>query len=357
MAIDIAKAHALVTSYDELTATLADPAVIADTERYTRLMKDLSDLASKAETVRAWEEALKEKEEALELLSGGDEEIRELATEQLSRAKADIERYEKEIVLMLTPRDERDDRSVILEIRAGTGGEEAALFAATLLKMYKGYAARYGYEVSMLDSSPTELGGYKELVCEIKGRGAYSRFKFESGVHRVQRVPVTESGGRIHTSAATVAVLPQADSTDVRINQEDIRIDRYRASGAGGQHVNRTDSAIRITHFPSGIVVQCQDQRSQIQNKEKAMEVLQTRLWEAALKGAKDKEDSERRSQVGSGDRSERIRTYNYHQGRVTDHRIGLVLYRLDEILNGDLDEIVDALTIAAAASDEENDT
>ncbi|MBO4638089.1 MAG: peptide chain release factor 1 [Clostridiales bacterium] len=355
MAIDIEKARSIVAEYDELTASLLDPAVIADTSRYTKLTKDLSDLASKAETVRAWEEALREKDESLELLASGDEDIKELASEQLARAKTDIERYEKEIVLMLTPKDPRDERNVILEIRAGTGGEEAALFAATLLKMYKGYAARYGYEVVMLDSSPTELGGFKELTCEIRGRGAYSRFKFESGVHRVQRVPVTESGGRIHTSAATVAVLPQAESTDVKINPEDIRIDRFRASGAGGQHINRTDSAIRITHFPSGIVVQCQDQRSQIQNKEKAMEVLMSRLWEEALKGKKDEEDQNRRAQVGSGDRSERIRTYNYHQGRVTDHRVGLVLYRLDEILNGDLDEIVDALTVADARCSEEN--
>ena len=264
--------------------------------------------------------------------------------------KDKIEVLEKELLLLMAPGDPRDNRSVIMEIRAGAGGEEAALFADTLFKMYKGYCMRKGFDTEIIDLNATDLGGIKEIVFEIKGKGAYSKFKFESGVHRVQRVPVTESGGRIHTSTATVAVLPEAEATDVVINPDDLRIDRYRASGAGGQHVNRTDSAIRITHIPTGLVVQCQDERSQYKNKDKAMAVLQSRLWELANSSAKDKEDSERRSQVGTGDRSERIRTYNYHQGRVSDHRIGLTLYKLEEILAGDLDEIINSLTVAAAS-------
>ena len=255
---------------------------------------------------------------------------------------------------MLQEKDPRDDRSVIMEIRAGAGGEEAALCAATLYKMYQGYAARHGFSISVVDYNDTELGGYKEIVFEVNGQGAYSRLKFESGVHRIQRVPVTESGGRIHTSTATVAVLPEADATDVVINPEDLKIDRYRSSGAGGQHINKTSSAIRITHLPTGIVVQCQDERSQFANKDKAMAVLQSRLWAMAKSGDKDAEDQTRREQVGTGDRSERIRTYNYHDGRVTDHRIGLTLYKLDGILGGDLDEIVDALTVDLAAKKEQ---
>ena len=304
--------------------------------------------------VQEYFDAKEEVSEALELLKDGDEDIKALANEQLASGKKALEESEKELLTMLQEKDPRDDRSVIMEIRAGAGGEEAALCAATLYKMYQGYAARHGFSISVVDYNDTELGGYKEIVFEVNGQGAYSRLKFESGVHRIQRVPVTESGGRIHTSTATVAVLPEADATDVVINPEDLKIDRYRSSGAGGQHINKTSSAIRITHLPTGIVVQCQDERSQFANKDKAMAVLQSRLWAMAKSGDKDAEDQTRREQVGTGDRSERIRTYNYHDGRVTDHRIGLTLYKLDGILGGDLDEIVDALTVDLAAKKEQ---
>lgn len=354
MAIDEAKINMILSRHDEILASMSDPSVINDQTRYMNLSKELGEISSKVEIINEYKNALKDEADALELLSLGDEEIHDLANEQLSSAKEAIERLEKELIIILSPKDPRDDRSVIVEIRAGAGGEESALFADTLYKMYRYYAALKGYTIEVIDSNETELGGYKELVFEIDGRGAYSRFKFESGVHRVQRVPVTESGGRVHTSTVTVAVLPQADSTDVVIDPKDLKIDRYRASGAGGQHVNRTDSAIRITHLPTGLVVQCQDERSQYKNKDKAMAVLQSRLWEMARSKDKDLEDSERKSQVGTGDRSERIRTYNYHQGRVTDHRIGLTLYRLESILAGDIDEIIDALTLDAVAKLEE---
>lgn len=353
MSIDEQKISMIMSRYEEVVGSMSDPAVASDPERYLKLSKELGDLTVKADIIRARKEAMSDRDEALELLSSGDSDIYDLASEQLSDAKERIEKIEQELMVALTEKDPRDDRSVIVEIRAGTGGEEAALFASELLRMYKGYAQRKGFSVDMIDSSETELGGYKELVFEVEGKGAYSRFKFESGVHRVQRVPVTESGGRIHTSAVTVAVLPQADSEDVNIDPKDLKIDRYRASGAGGQHINRTDSAIRITHIPTGLVVQCQDERSQHKNKDKAMAVLQSRLWEMTRSREKEELDSERRSQVGSGDRSEKIRTYNYHQGRVTDHRIKLTLYRLEEILAGDLDEIIDALTLDLAARKE----
>lgn len=350
MAVNEQKVAMILARYDEITASMSDPAVASDAQRFMKLSRELGDMTETVNVIKAWQDAKLEQEEALELLSSGETEIYDLANEQLTNAKSEIERLEKEMVVLLSDKDPRDERSVIIEIRAGAGGEEAALFVGTLLKMYRAYAQLQNYDLQMIDSSETELGGYKEVVFEIDGKGAYSRFKFESGVHRVQRVPVTESGGRVHTSTVTVAVLPQADSTDVVINPNDLRIDTYRASGAGGQHVNRTDSAIRITHLPTGLVVQCQDERSQYKNKDKAMAVLQSRLWEMARAKDKEAEDSARRNQVGTGDRSERIRTYNYHQGRVSDHRIGLTLYRLEEILNGDLDEIIDALTVAAAA-------
>ncbi len=347
---DISKIKMISARYDEIVSSMSDPAVAADGERYMKLSRELGELTEKVETIRAWEKAVEEEKEALELLSSSDSEMHELAQEQLTLAKEAIAENEEKLIVLLSEKDPRDDRSVIVEIRAGAGGEEAALFADTLYKMYKGYAALKGYTTEEVDSNETELGGYKELVFEVDGKGAYSRLKFESGVHRVQRVPVTESGGRVHTSTVTVAVLPQAEPEDVSIDPKDLRIDRYRASGAGGQHVNRTDSAIRITHIPTGIVVQCQDERSQYKNKDKAMAVLQSRLWEMQRSSEKDAIDSERRSQVGTGDRSERIRTYNYHQGRVTDHRIGLTLYKLEEILSGNIDEIVDALIVDAAS-------
>ena len=354
MPLDEVKAASITSRYDELLSSMSDPSVIADQDRYLKLSKELSEITPKAEAVRKYFDAKNEIEEALELLKDEDEDIKKLASQQLSEGKMRLEESEAELVIMLADKDPRDERSVIMEIRAGAGGEEAALCAATLYKMYQGYAARHGYSLSVVDYNDTELGGYKEIVFEVNGQGAYSRLKFESGVHRIQRVPVTESGGRIHTSTATVAVLPEADATDVVINPDDLKIDRYRSSGAGGQHINKTSSAIRITHLPTGIVVQCQDERSQFANKDKAMAVLQSRLWALAKSGDKDAEDQTRREQVGTGDRSERIRTYNYHDGRVTDHRIGLTLYKLNDLLNGDLDEIVDALTVDLAAKKEQ---
>ena len=353
MPLDESRAGAIIGKYDELVATMGDPTVISDQDRYLKLSRELSELAPKAEAVRRYFAVKADMDEALELLEEGDEDVRKLASEQLSESRRFLEEYEKELVIMLTRRDPRDERSVVMEIRAGAGGEEAALCAATLFRMYQGYASRRGLCISVVDSNQTELGGYKEIVFEVKGSNAFSRLKFESGVHRIQRVPVTESGGRIHTSTATVAVLPEADATDVVINPGDLRIDTYRSSGAGGQHINKTSSAIRITHIPTGIVVQCQDERSQFANRDKAMAVLKSRLWDMARRADKDAEDHERRGQVGTGDRSERIRTYNYHDGRVTDHRIGLTLYKLDMILDGDLDEIIDALTVDAAARKE----
>ena len=354
MPLDETKALSITSKYDELLSSMSDPSVVADQDRYLKLSRELAEITPKADAVRAYFDAKREVEEALELLKDDDEDIRELATVQLNDGKQKLEECEAGLVTMLADKDPRDDRSVIMEIRAGAGGEEAALCAATLYKMYQGYAARRGYATSIVDYNDTELGGFKEIVFEVNGQGAYSRLKFESGVHRIQRVPVTESGGRIHTSTATVAVLPEADATDVVINPDDLKIDRYRSSGAGGQHINKTSSAIRITHIPTGIVVQCQDERSQFANKDKAMAVLQSRLWAIAKSGDKDAQDQTRREQVGTGDRSERIRTYNYHDGRVTDHRIGLTLYKLDDILGGDLDEIVDALTVDLAARKEQ---
>ena len=356
MPLDETKAASILSRYDELVSSASDPSVISDQDRYLKLTRELKDLSVKADAVRKYFQAKKQIEESLELLKDPDEDIRKLASEQLSEGKKDLQESEEALVVMLADKDPRDDRSVIMEIRAGAGGEEAALCAATLYKMYQGYAAGRGFGINVVDYNDTELGGYKEIVFEVTGQGAYSRLKFESGVHRIQRVPVTESGGRIHTSTATVAVLPEAEATDVVINPEDLKIDRYRASGAGGQHINKTSSAIRITHIPTGLVVQCQDERSQFANKDKAMAVLQSRLWAMAKSGDKDAEDRQRREQVGTGDRSERIRTYNYHDGRVTDHRIGLTLYKLDSILGGDLDEIIDALTVDLAARKEQEE-
>ena len=355
MAIDRSKTDLIKAKYEELTGTMSDPSVAANHEEYMKYSKELGAIEPQYRAILAYEACEKEIEDLLAILegdAGADDEMREFANAELSENKAKIEVLEKELLLLMAPGDPRDNRSVIMEIRGGAGGEESALFAGDLFKMYRGYAALKGYEVSIVDSSPTELGGYKEIIFSVEGNRAYSRLKFESGVHRVQRVPVTESGGRIHTSTATVAVLPEADPTDVVINPKDLRIDLFRSSGAGGQHINKTTSAIRITHIPTGIVVTCQDERSQFQNKAKAMAVLQSRLWAMARESDSNAENDARRSQVGTGDRSERIRTYNYHQGRVTDHRIGLTLYRLNDILAGDLDEIVDALTLAQAVDD-----
>ncbi|MCR4688050.1 MAG: peptide chain release factor 1 [Saccharofermentans sp.] len=351
--IDKSKTDKLLERFDFLTAYLSDPSVTSDPAKYAELSKEIGALTPQVEAIRKYEKRLEDIEDILAILKdNSDPEMHELANAELAEAKDDVEILEKQIMIYIAPKDPRDNKSVIMEIRAGAGGEESALFAGDLLKMYSGYAASKGFKINKIDESPSGLGGYKEVVVEIEGFGAYSRFKFESGVHRVQRVPVTESGGRVHTSTATVAVLPEAEATEVKIDPKDLKIDRYRSSGAGGQHINKTSSAIRITHLPTGMVVTCQDERSQIQNKEKAMAVLQSRLMAIARDQDVSSENDARRSQVGTGDRSERIRTYNYHQGRVTDHRIGLTLYRLESILAGDLDEIIDALTLAAAAGE-----
>ncbi len=330
--------------FEELTTKLADPEVVSDREKYTKIAREHAELSEIVETYRTYKKVLAEIEGNRELLEDSDEELARLAREELKELEPRLEELEKRLMFLLLPKDPNDEKNIMLEIRAGTGGEEAALFAADLFRMYSRYAERKGWEVEILDVNPTGLGGYKEIIALIKGRGAYSRLKYESGVHRVQRIPETESGGRIHTSAVTVAVLPEADEVDVEIRPEDLKIDTMRASGAGGQHVNKTESAVRITHIPTGIVVYCANERSQHQNRARAMQILRTRLYELKLREQEEKIQAERRSQVGSGDRSERIRTYNFPQNRVTDHRIGLTLYRLEQILDGELDDIIDSL-------------
>ncbi len=330
--------------FEELTQKLADPGVVSDRESYTKVAREHAELSEIVETYRKYKKVLAEREGSRELLEDADEELAKLAREELKELDRQAEELEKKLMFLLLPKDPNDEKNIMLEIRAGTGGEEAALFAADLFRMYSRYAERKGWAVEILDVNPTGLGGYKEIVALIKGKGAYSRLKYESGVHRVQRIPETESGGRIHTSAVTVAVLPEADEVDVDIRPEDLKIDTMRASGAGGQHVNKTESAVRITHIPSGIVVYCANERSQHQNRARAMQILRTRLYERKLREQEEKIQAERRSQVGSGDRSERIRTYNFPQNRVTDHRIGLTLYRLEQILDGELDDIIDSL-------------
>jgi len=334
--------------YEELLAALSDPTVLSDQTKYRKLSIELSELEPIVSCYRELTDKRTGFEDARALFNDAeDEELKEMAREEMNELAAEIRDLETQMTDLTAPRDPNDDKSVIIEIRAGAGGEEAALFCGVLYGMYSAYAVNRGWTVDDIDSNQTELGGYKEIVFSIEGRGAYSRFKYESGVHRVQRVPVTESSGRIHTSTVTVAVLPEAEAVEVDINPNDLRIDTFRASGAGGQHINKTDSAIRITHLPTGLVVQCQDQRSQYKNKDKAMAVLMSRLKEQASSRQQGEIASERKSQVGTGDRSERIRTYNYHQGRVSDHRIGLTLYRLEEILAGDFDEIINALAAA----------
>ncbi len=340
----------LLQRHEELSAELASGA-LSGTE-YAARARELAELEPVVEAISAWRKAKEERVELEELADGADPELKALARSELPEAK-ERERVAKDRLLKaLLPKDAADARSVILEIRAGTGGEEAALFAGDLLRMYERYAQLHGWRLHILSASPSDLGGFKEVVAEVKGRGVYARLKFESGVHRVQRVPVTEAGGRIHTSAATVAVLPEPEAIDVEIDEKDLRIDVFRASGPGGQSVNTTDSAVRITHLPTGIVVQQQDEKSQHKNKEKALKVLRARLFEHKRREAESRRAAARRAQVGSGDRSERIRTYNFPQGRVTDHRIGLTLYKLDQVLAGEaLDEIVDALIAADEAA------
>ena len=336
--------------YAELERKMGEPEYYGDVEAYARLAKELKELAPVAAAVREYEKLERDMAEARELFS--DPEMGEMAREEFESAKARMEELDGEIRLLLLPKDPNDERNVIIEIRSGVGGEESALFAHSLYRMYSMYAEARRWKVSVANANQTELGGIKEISFTVEGRGAWSRFKFESGVHRVQRVPETEAGGRIHTSTATVAVLPELTDVEINIDPGDLQIDTYRSSGAGGQHVNKTESAIRITHLPTGTVVECQDERSQYKNKDRAMKILASRLYEAERARQLSERAAERKSQVGSGMRNERIRTYNFPQGRVTDHRIGLTLYKIDRIMDGELDELIDALAAAARAGE-----
>jgi len=339
--------------FDELSQRLYDPEIVADQQIYTSLMKEYKDLTPIVEKYREYTKAEGSLAEAKGMLNEGglEKDFKEMVDQEIDQAKDDMERISEELKILLLPRDPNDDRNVIVEIRGGAGGEEAALFSSVLFRMYSMYAVLKGWKTEILNMNETELGGYKEISFMIIGDGAYSRLKYESGVHRVQRVPETETQGRVHTSTATVAVLPEIDDVELIINPKDLKIDTFRSSGAGGQHINKTSSAIRITYLPNGMVVECQDERSQYKNKDKAMKVLRSRLFEQKQQAQDDQVAQERRSQVGTGDRSERIRTYNYSQGRITDHRIGLTLYRLDDLLNGNIEEVIDALITADRAA------
>lgn len=340
------KLSAVESRYEQIGVELTRPETVADNQLFRRLMKEHSELTPLVEKYREYKAACSSEKEASELLDAGglDKEFKELVEEELREAKEKISACAEELKILLLPKDPNDDKNVIVEIRGGAGGEEAALFAAALFRMYSMYSESRHWNIDVTNVSETEIGGYKEISFMIEGAGAYSRFKYESGVHRVQRVPDTETQGRIHTSTVTVAVMPEADEVELEINPADLKIDTFRSSGAGGQHINKTSSAIRVTHLPTGTVVECQDERSQFKNKEKALKVLRARLFDAAQREHDEAIASDRRSQVGTGDRSERIRTYNFPQGRVTDHRIGLTLYKLDSVMNGDLDEIIDSL-------------
>ena len=338
--------------YDELNNRLYDPSVAADPNEYSKVMKEVKSIEAIVLKYREYKEILKAMDEAREIIedSSSDKDFREMAMAEIDDCKEKLPEITEELKILLLPKDPNDSRNVIMEIRGGAGGEEAALFCGVLYRMYSMFAEKQGYKTEIINANETELGGFKEISFMINGEGAYSKLKFESGVHRVQRVPETESQGRIHTSTVTVAVLPEAEDVELEINPADLQIDTFRSSGAGGQHINKTESAIRITHIPTGVVVECQDERSQYKNKDKAMKVLKSRLLQAKREEQEDSIAAERKQQVGTGDRSERIRTYNYPQGRVTDHRIGLTLYKIDDILTGNIEEIVDALIAAHRA-------
>ena len=338
--------------YEEIQRFMTEPDIVNDTEKYLRLMRESSDLEPLYTTYKRYLEAVAGEKEALEMLaSEKDPEMIELAKAELAEAKENQPTLIKELQILLLPKDENDDKNIIMEIRGGAGGDEAALFAAELYRMYINYAERRGYKTELMSVNETGIGGMKEVVFVVTGKGAYSRLKYEAGVHRVQRVPVTESGGRIHTSTATVAVMPEAEDVDVEINPADVKMEVFRSSGAGGQHINKTSSAVRLIHIPTGMVAECQEERSQLQNREKAMRLLRARLYEIEYNKKHDEAAEAKRSQVGTGDRSEKIRTYNFPQGRVTDHRIGLTLYSIDKVLNGDLDPLLDPIIAADQAA------
>lgn len=342
----------ILIHYEELMQELASPGVTDDQKRFQRLMKEQADLAPIVEAYKAYKQAKQDMEDSLSLLEEEhDEEMRELAKEELSAARKKIEELEYQLKILLLPKDPNDEKNIILEIRAGAGGDEAALFASELYRMYVNFADSQHWKVELISVNENGIGGFKEVVAMISGKGAYSKMKYESGVHRVQRVPETESGGRIHTSTATVAVMPEAEEVDVVIDDKDIRIDVMRASGNGGQCVNTTDSAVRLTHIPTGIVIYSQTEKSQLQNKEKAFRLLRSKLYDMELEKRQNAEADARRSQIGTGDRSEKIRTYNFPQGRVTDHRIKLTLYKIDSIMNGGINELLDALITADQAA------
>ncbi len=346
------KLEDLLIRLDEILSELQEPDVANDQERFRKLMKEQNELTPIVEAYKEYKASKQAIQDSLDMLEEeSDEEMRELAKEELSEAKARVEELEHELKILLLPKDPNDDKNVMVEIRAGAGGDEAALFAAEIYRMYLHYAEGRRWKVEMISVNENGIGGFKECVFMITGQGAYSRLKYESGVHRVQRVPETESGGRIHTSTVTVAIMPEAEEVDVVIDEKDIRIDVMRASGNGGQCVNTTDSAVRLTHYPTGIVIYSQTEKSQLQNKEKAFKLLRSKLYDLEMEKKQASEAEARRSQIGTGDRSEKIRTYNFPQGRVTDHRIKLTLHKLDSVLNGDLDEIIDSLTAADQAA------